>query len=252
MATIKIDSSWLRVLRPAPGARLRLFCFPYAGAGPAVYKPWADLLPPSIELVGVHYPGREARAGEAPLADFGQLVDQLRGAMLPYLNLPFAFFGHSMGAYVSFELCKALKRGHGLQPEHLFLSGAGAPHTPESTPIHQLPSREFLTQVIRLNGIPKEVLGSPELLSYLLPILRADFTACERYSSDPAATLSCPLTVFGGRQDPRVSAARIDAWRDYADLSIAVDMFDGDHFFLHEQRSLLLGKIVRQLGIHTS
>lgn len=249
--TTTIDSSWLRVLRPAAGARLRLFCFPYAGAGPAVYKPWAALLPPTIELVGIHYPGREARAGEPPLTDFRQLVGRLHDALPPFLDMPFAFFGHSMGAYVAFELSKALDV-HGLAPEHLFLSGAGAPHLPERAPIHGLPSRAFLTEVIRLNGIPKEVMASAELLAYLLPILRADFTACERYSADHARPLNCPLSVFGGTRDPRVSGERIAAWRDYAGLSISVDMFDGDHFFLNEHRSVLLGKIIRQLGIHLS
>ena len=251
MAQTIIDSSWLRVLRRSDTPRLRLFCFPYAGAGPAVYKSWAALLPPSIELVGVHYPGREARAGEPLLTDLEQLVGRLHEALPPFLDMPFAFFGHSMGAYVAFELSKALE-AHGLGPEHLFLSGAGAPHLPERAPIHDLPSRAFLTEVIRLNGIPKEVMGSPELLSYLLPILRADFTACGRYSADQSRTLNCPLSVFGGTRDPRVGAECISAWRDYAGLSITVDMFDGDHFFLHEHRSVLLGKIVRQLGIHLS
>lgn len=248
--TQPFHSPWLRQLRPAQGEpRLRLFCFPYAGAGPAVYRPWGDFLPADIELIGVHYPGREARAAEPLLHDFAQLVTQLGEAINPYLDLPFAFFGHSMGAYVAFELCQYLKNSGQAQAEHLFLSGASAPHLPEQQPIHHLPSRQFLTQVIRLNGIPKEVLGSAELLTYLLPILRADFTACERYSSAPTNMLSCPLTLFGGRDDPRVPPPRLEAWRDYAEHAVAVDLFDGDHFYLHQHRSPLLGKIVRQLGI---
>jgi medium-chain acyl-[acyl-carrier-protein] hydrolase len=254
MASTSIDTGWLRVLRASARPKLRLFCFPYAGAGPSVYKAWGDALPASVELVGVHYPGREARAGEAAHTDFGQLVHQLRGAIMPHLDQPFAFFGHSMGAYVSFALTRALHELHGMQPEHLFLSGAGAPHVPEANPIHALPSRQFLTEVIRLNGIPKEVLASPEMLSYLLPVLRADFTACENFSDARTGSLRCPLTVFGGTRDPRVSRAKIEGWRDYADsaISISISMVEGDHFFLHEQKSLVLGNIVRQLGTYTS
>lgn len=252
MANININTDWLRVLRPSPQPKLRLFCFPYAGAGPSVYRKWGAQLPASVELVGVHYPGREARAGEPPYTDFGQLVNQLRGAIMPHLDVPFAFFGHSMGAYVSFALTRALHELHGMQPEHLFLSGAGAPHAPEARPIHALPSRQFLTEVIRMNGIPKELLASPEMLSYLLPVLRADFTACENFSDPRTGSLRCPLTVFGGTCDPRVSREKIDAWRDYADSTIAINMVEGDHFFLNEQTSLVLGNIVRQLGTYTS
>ena len=252
MATTNIDTEWLRVLRPAVQPRMRLFCFPYAGAGPSVYRNWGPYLPASVELVGVHYPGREARASETPYADFGQLVNQLRGAILPHLQEPFAFFGHSMGAYVSFALTRALKDLHGMQPEHLFLSGASAPHVPEARPIHGLPSRQFLTEVIRMNGIPKEVMASPEMLSYLLPVLRADFTACENFSDARTGSLCCPVTVFGGTRDPRVSREKIEGWRDYAESSISIAMVEGDHFFLHEQKSLVLGNIARQLGIYLS
>src|SRR5512147_3046207 len=90
--------------------RLRLFCFPYAGGGAAVFARWAELLPPEIELCRVQLPGRETRWREAPLTSLPHLTDTLAEEIHAYLDQPFAFFGHSLGALTSFELARQLRR----------------------------------------------------------------------------------------------------------------------------------------------
>jgi len=240
---------WLRVLNSPREPRLRLICFPYAGAGPGVFREWAAEMPPAIELLGVHYPGREARAGERPLANLSRLIGEVRSVLRPRLDLPFAFFGHSMGAYVAYEVARRLDQQDGLRAEHLFLSGAPAPHLWGAKPLHQLPSREFLTEVIKLNGVPDEVLKSPEMLAYLLPVLRADFTACETHPFEDTTPMALPLTVFGGRSDPRATAEQLAAWSSYAGSSFHLEMFEGDHFFVNARRRELLRKLFSELTI---
>jgi medium-chain acyl-[acyl-carrier-protein] hydrolase len=237
----------LRVIRQTPGARVRLFCFPYAGAGPSVFNDWKALLPEDVDLVGVVYPGRECRAGELPARDLHALVAPLAREIQPQLDLPYAFFGHSMGAYVAFELTRRLAR-EGLRPGHLFLSAAGAPHLPEPNRIHHLAGPDFLRQLLRLNGFPPEALRDAQLLRYALPILRADFTACETYRFEADAPAQSPMSVFGGDGDLRVDRARLEAWRQLAGVSFALRVFEGDHFYLRPQRQALLQCVRRELA----
>jgi surfactin synthase thioesterase subunit len=127
-------------------------------------------------------PGRKDRLHEAPFTRLPPLVQALSGAIFPYLDKPFAFFGHSMGALIAFELVRHLRRQQRPTPVHLFVSGHGAPEldTPRS-PIHQLPHHAFIEELCRLNGTPDEVFKNEELLELLLPALRADFAVCEEY-----------------------------------------------------------------------
>ena len=123
---------WLLRFAPRPQTGVRLFCFSYAGGGAALYRPWLDALSPDIELCAVQLPGRENRLREPPFASLTALVDALVPALRPHLDRPFAFFGHSMGALVAFELARALRSRGDEQPSHLMLSGRRAPHLPET------------------------------------------------------------------------------------------------------------------------
>ncbi|HJW11291.1 MAG TPA: alpha/beta fold hydrolase, partial [Albitalea sp.] len=103
-------SPWLSRPQPRPHARARLYCFPHAGVGASVYRQWHAALPPEVEVCAVQLPGRENRLGEPALTRIADIVQALVLAIEPQSNLPFAFFGHSMGAVVAFELAHALAR----------------------------------------------------------------------------------------------------------------------------------------------
>lgn len=238
----------LRILRRSPRATVRLVCFPHAGAGPSIFNEWAQLLPSSVELIGVVYPGRECRTGEAPSRDLGTIVDAVADELAGLDDdMPCAFFGHSMGAYVSFELSQRLI-GSAARPHHLFLSAAPAPHMPVAEQLHALPPSQFFRELLRLGGFSPEVLRTAELIRHALPILRADFTACETHRFQVDAPSRCPLSVFGGTMDARVDRERLEGWKHFAGLSFSLRMFDGGHFYLRERRAELVGCIGSELS----
>lgn len=241
------NNPWLVVRKPNRWADLRLFCFPYSGAGASIFNRWAERLPYQIELCAVQPPGRETRMAEPLFTRLTPLVQTMAQALLPYLDKPFAFFGHSLGTLISFELARHLRREHGLQPVYFFASGHGAPQMPkEKTPIHDLPEPAF-TEALRLyNGTPDEVLEHPELRQLLFPILRADFAIYESYVYTDDLPLACPLTVFGGLQDD-ISHAHLDAWREQTANAFSVKMFPGNHFFLNTAQNQLLYQVIQQL-----
>lgn len=239
---------WLLRPRPRAAARLRLFCFPYAGGGAAVYRAWPDELPSSIDVCAVALPGRGGRLAEEPFRDLHALVGALSDALLPRLDRPFAFFGHSMGALVAFELARLLRRQRRPTPSHLFVSGRAAPQLRRAgSRIHRLPREAFLEGLRLLNGTPPEVLGNDELLEVVLPALHADFTACAEYVYAPDTPLECPISAFGGEEDPEVAEEDISAWRDQTARAFTMRVFSGDHFFLRSARSELLSAVAALL-----
>ncbi len=239
---------WLACPKPNPRASLRLFCFPYSGSSAALFYPWSNSLPPTIEVCPIQLPGRGTRLAEPPFTRLDALVQDLAQALLAHLDKPFAFFGHSMGALVSFELARYIRNRYGLSPIHLFVSGHSAPHIRRRDAlIHILPESEFLEEVRRLNGMAQEVLENAELMQLLLPILRADFTVCETYVYQMDEPLDCPISAYGSLQDKHVNQVDLAAWSDRTNASFSLRMFPGDHFYINTNRSLLLGILAREL-----
>jgi medium-chain acyl-[acyl-carrier-protein] hydrolase len=248
MTTTTAFDSWIAFRKLNPQARLRLFCFPYAGTGASIFRTWPDGLPADVEVCPVQFPGRGTRLMETPFTQLSHLVQALAQALVPLLDKPFAFFGHSMGALVGFELARQLRRQSGVQPVRLFVSAARAPQIPHrDRPIHALPEGEFLAELRRLNGIPEKVLEEAELMQIMLPVLRADFAVYETYVYSTEPPLHCPISTFGGLQDQRVSRGDLEAWREQTNGSFSLRMFPGDHFFWNTTQPLLREVLSQEL-----
>jgi len=185
---------------------------------------------------------------EPPFTRLPPLIQALAQALFPLLDKPFAFFGHSLGALVSFELARQLRRQYAVQPVRLFISADRAPQIPyRDSPIHSLPEGEFLVELRRLNGTPREVLEDEELGQIMLPLLRADFAVYETYGYRTEPLLNCPISAFGGLQDHRVSRGDLEAWREQTSVSFSLRMFPGDHFFLNTTQPVLLRVLSQEL-----
>ncbi|NDJ19433.1 thioesterase II family protein [Myxacorys almedinensis] len=241
---ISASNPWIKVFNPHPNPSFRLFCFPYAGGSAAVFRQWADSLLPSIEVCAIQFPGRSDRLNEPPFTDIAPLVQTLSQVLDPYLNIPFAFFGHSLGALISFELARYLRAQSAHSPVHLFVSSRRAPQIPDRNPgLYALPEHNFLAELRNLNGTPKPVLENAELMRLLSPTIRADFQLCGTYSYVNQPPLSCPISVFGGTEDTEEPPDLLDRWRLHTSSSFSIWMLPGDHFFLHTQQQPLLEKI---------
>ena len=249
MTFTETTNPWINYVKPNPSASLRLFCFPCAGGNSYIFRPWSDRLPKTIEICPIELPGRGFQLKSTPFNQIEPLVKAIATAILPYLNKPFAFFGHSMGGLVSFELARFIRREYNLETVHLFISGRRAPQVKDSKPpIHDLPQAEFIQELRKLNGTPEAVLNNDELMELLVPILRADFAVLENYNYAPEAPLNCPISVFGGLQDREVKLEELEAWREQTVGSFSLKMLSGDHFFIHSSQSLL-PELIKQITV---
>lgn len=245
MSTNNTKAKWFLYPSPQPRANVRLFCFPYAGGGTSTFRSWLKTLPNFIEICTAQLPGREGRISEPPYDRLTTMVEAISEAIEPHLNKPFAFFGHSMGAMISMDLARALRRKYKTEPVHLFVSGRRAPQMPRTREFtYNLPEPEFIDELRRLKGTPPEVLDHPELMQLIIPLLRADFSVCQTYEYGPEPPLSCPITVFGGLED-ETTREELDGWREQTSANCTVRMAPGNHFFLHSAQSQIL-RIVEQ------
>ncbi|HAG83803.1 MAG TPA: putative thioesterase [Cyanobacteria bacterium UBA11162] len=242
------ENPWISCPNPNPKAHLRFFCFPYAGAGASVFRTWSSQLPSDIEVFAIQLPGRENRLREPLFTHISDVIKVLIEVLPPYLDRPFAFFGHSMGALVSFDLARSLRRQHYPIPDYLFLSGRRAPQIPlPEPPLHQQVDDVLVEQLRRYNATPKAVLQSPEFMELLLPILRADWGINETYTYIPEAPLNCPISAFGGLHDEDVNYDELAAWCDHTTSTFTLRQFRGNHFYLKGEQKALLEAISQDL-----
>ena len=240
---------WLAYREVNPRARLRMFCFPYAGGGASAYRGWAASLPSNVEVCPVQLPGRESRLRDQPFSRPEPMIHALVDVLQPYMDLPFVFFGHSMGSMIGFELSRELRRQGRKLPLTLFVSGRRAPQLPpREEDIHDLPEPEFIEKLRELNGTPEEVLQHAELMKLLLPILRADFAVNETHVFTAEEPFDFALSAFGGLGDEDVTREDLEAWRLHTRGRFRARMLPGDHFFFHSARDLILEAVARDLA----
>lgn len=236
-----LSSPWVRLSTSEKQPRLRLFCFPYAGGSCSSFHCLLGNLPAEVEICRIQLPGRENRIREAPFVQLAPLVQALAQELIPYLTMPFAFFGYSMGALVCFELACQLRKQLWLTPQHVFIAAYRAPHLQKhEKPCHDLPEEDFVEMLRRLGGTAPIILNNAEARQLFLPTIRADFALCETYVYQDTPPLKCPISVYGGRKDTKFSPSDLEAWREHTDNTFTLRMFEGGHFFLQQDQASFL------------
>ncbi len=229
--------------------KLRLFCFPYGGAGASVFRSWGSVLPTWIEVVPVQVPGRESRYREAPHTRVEPLVRDLIG-VFDGLSGPFALFGHSFGALAAFETARELRRRGRPAPQAFLVSGLPAPQLERNRPrIAHLPKEELVRTLRDEFDLSPELLEMPEILDMVLPVMRADFEVVETYDYRQEPPFDFPIHPFGGRADREASEPELAAWSALSSRPPApVRLFPGNHFYLTTARDALLATIAEALS----
>lgn len=238
---------WLRTFVPRPRARLRLFCFPHAGGAAGTYRPWADLLPPDVELVAVQYPGRHDRFGEPCVASMEELVAGAGADVARLLDLPYALFGHSMGATAAFETARRFQREGLPGPLRLFVSARAAPSRSRPVEVDTDSDAALLAHVRRLGSAGGRHLDAePRLRPVVLPSLRGDLAVLNgyRFTGEP---VRCPVTAIAGSTDDSVQPEDIWAWQRHTTQPVHRVELPGGHFYLETVAADVVDLVLRQV-----
>jgi medium-chain acyl-[acyl-carrier-protein] hydrolase len=239
---------WSQSARPA----FRLICIPYAGAGVSIYHKWSESLPPAVQVCALQLAGRDTHIGVPPFTRVAALVDWLVGSLDPYLDLPYAIFGHSMGGLVGYELARALRAANKPSPLHFFVSACRAPGRPvRRWPMHHLPEDGFVRELrARYNGIPDIIFQDEDLLRLFLPVLRADMEMVETWRESESDAFDFPVTAFGGIEDTEIAREDLEPWRKRTTRGFDLNMIEGNHFFVNTARSEVLRIVSDRLAAH--
>ncbi|KAA0679993.1 thioesterase II family protein [Roseomonas genomospecies 6] len=236
-------SLWLQGFRPPAAPRRTLVCFPYAGAGAAVFRDWAHEAGPDTELLAVRLPGRENRIAEPPFRRVEDTVPGILAALEPLTDRPLTLFGHSLGAALAYATARALV-ARGRPPALLAVSGRRAPHLPSRRPPSDgLDDAAFLVRLAALGGTPPEVLACDDLMELMLPMLRADFAMSDAFLEDDPPPLPVPLLAFAGAEDAEVTEAEVAGWERLAGAGFMRLTLPGGHFFLHGHRASIVSRL---------
>lgn len=240
---------WVTPVNTTAHAKGQLICLPFAGGGASYYRRWNSIVPETISLFAMQLPGREERMAEPPFNRMQDLVQAALNGLVSALRPPYSLFGHSLGALICYELIHALQEQGYPMPEHLFVSGAMAPHIARATmPVHELPDNRLVEEVVRYGGFAEEILDHPELMELLMPRLRADFALVENYTFQARAPLPCPITAFAGQSDDYVRKDAVEAWQSLTATEFQLESFPGGHFFLNESAPQILDRIAFVMG----
>jgi medium-chain acyl-[acyl-carrier-protein] hydrolase len=250
MVRLRIESTpWFDFHKLRAKAHLRLFCFPYAGGSASTYKRWADLLPPQIEVAPVQLPGRGQRISEPPRQQLEPLLYEIVQALEPWLDVPYALFGHSMGGMIAFEFARRMVIERGPTPVHVTISGRSGKCCGSQIASSALDDdADILRRVRDLKGATDELLDNPEALALFLPIFRADFGLLRASHTLEGPKLSCPVRAIGGLRDPHVTREGLEYWATQTTGPFALSMVCGDHFFIHSAESDVLEIVRRDLS----
>ncbi|GAA1629769.1 thioesterase II family protein [Catellatospora bangladeshensis] len=212
--------------------RVQVFCLPHAGGGAMHFQSWQGWLPHASEVIPIDLPGHGRRFRERLVEDWQCLIDDLTGQIVDRITGPYIVVGHSLGSLLAYEVARNLQNRRN-SPALLVVAGRNGPAAALShRPIHELPDSQLLAALNRLGGTPADVDEHPELLEMYLPMLRTDLRLAETYRREPGPPLSCPIAVFGGRQDPMADSLGMLAWERETTESFDMTIFEGGHFFL--------------------
>lgn len=238
--------AWLRRFQPSSDAPVRLVCFPHAGGSASYFVPLARAHAPRVDVLAVQYPGRQDRRAEPAVGSIPELADSLAPELLPWTDRPFAFFGHSMGATLAFEVARRLE-ARGVVPARLFVSARRGPTTHRGDLLHLKGDDVLLDELKALGGTDLRALDE-EILGMVLPVLRADYRAVETYEYSPGPPLRTPITALIGDADPKVSEDEARTWGEHTTGGFELRVFPGGHFYLTDHAEAVNALIADRLA----
>ncbi|AGL15969.1 thioesterase II family protein [Actinoplanes sp. N902-109] len=238
---------------PDPTAALRLFCFHHAGGAASAFNGWAQALGPRISVVPVQLPGRETRIREPRLRDMTAVVEALAAQLGPWLSRPYAFYGHSMGALLAYNVARLRAAAGRPAPYRLVVSAFPAPHLPSATvPVGDLSDDGLIRWMTGIGGMSGELAGFPQWQRTVAAVVRDDLAVCASHRHVDGAPLRCPIHVFTGTTDPLVTRADAQAWAQHTEAGFQLHEMAGGHFFPRETGRSFLDRLAASLDAGTA
>jgi medium-chain acyl-[acyl-carrier-protein] hydrolase len=228
--------------------KIKIICIPYAGGSSAAYSLWKNNFNSYTELVFIELAGRGRRISEALYNNIYEAVNDVYDFIKYDIeNNIYAFYGHSMGGLIVYELCNKIIDMGRQYPVHAFISGCSPPNIVNTNRnLSNLNDLDFINEIMHLGGTPEELFENQELASFFLPILRADLNIFENYIySKRLGKWEFDITAFRGVED--TEAKKMEIWADFTCKNFEMFDFDGGHFFIKNKSESIINIINNKL-----
>ncbi|MGB3233493.1 MAG: alpha/beta fold hydrolase [Mycobacterium sp.] len=227
----------------------KLFIFPHAGGSAQYYVPFAKTFTTDIKRVAVQYPGQRGKQDFASFTSLPALADEVCKMVSPDKEggvdgPPIAFFGHSMGGLLAFEVARRFEAA-GRPIAALFVSACAAPGRVGYDDIPE-DDEGLLAAVSTLTGASPEFMQNPEFAASILPTLRG-LKAIANYNCPAEVTLSCPIHVFYGDDDEIATAEKVTPWTERTTAAFTMREFKGHHFYLNDHLGELVPEVEQKI-----
>lgn len=248
------ENRWIVRPKPKKNAKMRIFCLPYAGGSPSVFRTWPmeydDL---DVEICMIQLPGREERMLEPMPGNFYLMVQELGKAILPFLDRPYLIYGHCMGSLISFELLQHLRAQDKPLPMHFLIGAHFAPmllsaDNLTTSHLKALTMDEFFQLAEELGGTEGAVLKDPATSALVITSLKGDYWLYADYEYRKEKPFDFPLTVYAGKGDYLVKRNEVDGWAVETSKSCKIEDVEGDHFFVIKEKETFLPQLKKELN----
>ncbi len=224
-----------------------LICIPFAGGSKYSFRPFAEVSPNYIKIIGIEYSGHGMRIDEELCTKMEDLVNDVWQQIEPIITskrVPYAFYAHSMGGIVTSLLLNRIVVAGLTLPIHVFITGAAAPSSRDviKEKSHLLEDVEFIQKIRELGGVQEEVWNEPQIVEYVLPVLRADFMCYETYLYKEMEPVAIPFTVINGDIED-FTQEEILGWQNETIIPVDFITLSGNHFFIFEQLQQIINII---------
>lgn len=252
ISTSMNNDPWLRLSQIMPQAEYNLICLPFAGGFAEYFLPWRNHLGTRVQLCPIQLPGRSYRWQEPVITE----IDSLLEAFIPQIEgliseKPYVIFGHSMGGYIAYQLCKTLAKRQLPLPGLLVVSSVPAPqHWTSRKLLSELSEIEFSQFFLKLGGIQPELLKHESFIKMQMSLLRNDIALCESCKYTQPAQFTFPMLALGGSEDEYVSMPSMAAWAAETTADFAIHSLAGNHFYLNHHLPLIFELIKKRMTIN--
>lgn len=221
----------------APEARL--YIFPHTGGSADFYVPFARALHPGTRCVAVQYPGKRAGKDLSQYTSIPDLADRLCAMLKPAEAQPgpVAFFGHSMGGLLAFEVALRFEQA-GNPIDALFVSAIAAPGLWPRRAELAGSDQQLLSLISEVTGANPEFLNDDQFAATLLPTLRG-LKSVASYDPEPEAVISCPIHALMAEDDELGTEELMTPWAQRTTSDFDMKSFPGGHFYINDNLSEL-------------
>jgi len=230
-----------------------IISFPFAGGNKYSFQIFSKNL---SHFNIVEYPGRGMRINEKLVFDVDLLIDDLLHKVKDGIMFceDYIIYGHSMGSLMGYLVCQKIEELGLPKPIKLVVSGRKPPSIKREKLISHLPDNLFWEEVVKMGGIPDELLNHHELIDFYTPILKADFTAIEKYIYVKKDKLTIPIDVFYG-SDEEITEEEIKGWEEETIGKVTITELEGNHFFIFSNEDFFINyfnNLTKSLNLSTN